>query len=239
MHYPPKGSVLPQRPADPVEETYSIPRRPHQVFKTPPQHPERNSSFEAYRTGNALIPTDTGIGSLTAAMRQPPIAKKSVSFQTDVSKGTTNNQFRSSPGDLQQTLPSTLPVKIPQDLSRHVGGANISKNSVELATPFSPGTGEVFTFDRGIAGFNYQRQDSTPLTPGVVGAQESYLDPRERLAAAKLANTLTTSSYMTPERMSFRDKMKRFASETGEETPKDRPKISRAQQRLEADLSVQ
>lgn len=238
MHYPPKGSVVPQRPAEPVEDTYSIPRRPHQVFKTPPQPPERNSSFEVYRTGNVLIPTDTGSGSLTVAVQQPPVAKKSVSFQTDGSKGVTNTQFRSS-GDLQQTLPSTFPAKVPQDLSRHVSGANISKNPVELGTPFSPSTDDVFTFDRGIAGFNYQRQDSTPLTPGVVGAQESYLDPRERLAAAKLASALTTGSYMTPERMSFRDKMKRFASETGEEAPKDRPKISRAQQRLEADLSIQ
>jgi hypothetical protein len=37
--------------------------------------------------------------------------------------------------------------------------------------------------------------------------------------------------------MSFRDKMKMFASEAGENTPKERPKVSRAQRAIETSIN--
>ena len=70
-------------------------------------------------------------------------------------------------------------------------------------------------------------------TPGVVGAQEVYNDPRERIAAQKAAAGGNNSLQPNADRMSFRDKMKMFAAEAGENTPKERPKISRAQRQIE------
>lgn len=67
-----------------------------------------------------------------------------------------------------------------------------------------------------------------PPTPGVVGAQELYPDPRDRLHLA-----YQEPYYMTPDRMTFGDKMRRFAAEAGEDTPVPKAKISRAQQRIE------
>jgi len=67
-----------------------------------------------------------------------------------------------------------------------------------------------------------------PLTPGVVGAQELYPDPRERMRSSH-----QQPYYMTPDRMTFGDKMRRFAAEAGEDTPIPKAKISRAQQRIE------
>ena len=70
-------------------------------------------------------------------------------------------------------------------------------------------------------------------TPGVVGGQEVYRDPRDRMLAEK------TSRLMVPgsgERMSFRDKMKMFASEAGEDTPHDKSKVSYAQRRIDSQL---
>ena len=69
---------------------------------------------------------------------------------------------------------------------------------------------------------------TAPLTPGVVGAQELYPDPRERMRSSH-----QQPYYMTPDRMTFGDKMRRFAAEAGEDTPIPKAKISRAQQRIE------
>jgi len=69
---------------------------------------------------------------------------------------------------------------------------------------------------------------SAPPTPGVVGAQEHYPDVRNRMQSSH-----QDTYYMTPDRMTFGDKMRRFAAEAGEHTPMPKTKISRAQQRIE------
>jgi len=69
-----------------------------------------------------------------------------------------------------------------------------------------------------------------PPTPGVVGSQELYPDPRDRMRSSH-----HETYYMTPDRMTFGDKMRRFAAEAGEDTPLPKAKISRAQQRIEGE----
>ena len=69
---------------------------------------------------------------------------------------------------------------------------------------------------------------SMPPTPGVVGSQELYPDPRDRMRSSH-----QEAYYMTPDRMTFVDKMRRFAAEAGEDAPLPKAKISRAQQRIE------
>lgn len=71
-------------------------------------------------------------------------------------------------------------------------------------------------------------------TPGVIGAQEVYLDPRTRRLAEQAQRKDQTQSAAVPEKLSFKEKMKMFAMETGEqETPKDKSKISRAQREID------
>lgn len=75
-------------------------------------------------------------------------------------------------------------------------------------------------------------------TPGVVGAQEIYNDPRGRILASRKSANLqrpTQRAGAVPERMSFRDKMKMFAAEIGENTPQEKSKSSRVQRELEHD----
>ncbi|KAF5291704.1 hypothetical protein FQR65_LT11397 [Abscondita terminalis] len=68
-------------------------------------------------------------------------------------------------------------------------------------------------------------------TPGVIGAQEVYRDPRTRRLAEQAQQKLQTT---VPEKLSFKEKMKMFAMETGESgTPKDKSKISRAQRDID------
>ncbi|XP_074039626.1 adherens junction formation factor afadin isoform X2 [Leptinotarsa decemlineata] len=80
--------------------------------------------------------------------------------------------------------------------------------------------------------------DSSPgmltATPGVIGAQEVYRDPRTRRLAEQAQRKDQTQSAAVPEKLSFKEKMKMFAMETGEqETPKDKSKISRAQRDID------
>ena len=74
----------------------------------------------------------------------------------------------------------------------------------------------------------------TGNTPGVVGAQEVYRDPRDRIAAQRGGPPLKGPG--NAERMSFRDKMKMFAHEAGEHTPQEKPKISSAQRTIETGI---
>uniref|UniRef100_A0A182V6Y7 PDZ domain-containing protein n=1 Tax=Anopheles merus TaxID=30066 RepID=A0A182V6Y7_ANOME len=69
-------------------------------------------------------------------------------------------------------------------------------------------------------------------TPGVIGAQEVYRDPRTRRLAEQQQKQ---KSDAVPEKLSFKEKMKMFALESGENnTPKDKLKISRAQRDIDA-----
>ncbi|XP_055858558.1 afadin [Episyrphus balteatus] len=73
-------------------------------------------------------------------------------------------------------------------------------------------------------------------TPGVIGAQEVYRDPRQRrLAEQQHEKEQQRSSDSVPEKLSFKEKMKMFALESGEDqTPKDKLKISSAQRVIDA-----
>ncbi|KAL9896880.1 adherens junction formation factor afadin isoform 3-T4 [Glossina fuscipes fuscipes] len=72
-------------------------------------------------------------------------------------------------------------------------------------------------------------------TPGVIGAQEVYRDPRQRRLAEKQQQQQQRSTEAVPEKLSFKEKMKMFALDSGEDhTPKDKLKISRAQRDIDA-----
>ncbi|KAL3219550.1 hypothetical protein MRX96_030310 [Rhipicephalus microplus] len=73
-------------------------------------------------------------------------------------------------------------------------------------------------------------------TPGVIGAQEVYRDPRQRIERQRALQQ--PSRPPGPEKLTFREKMRMFARETGEEhTPRDKMKISRAQREIETSLN--
>ena len=51
------------------------------------------------------------------------------------------------------------------------------------------------------------------VTPNVIGAQEVYRDPRERIKAEKMKNQPQNANIPGPEKLSFKEKMKIFALE--------------------------
>lgn len=60
-------------------------------------------------------------------------------------------------------------------------------------------------------------------------------DPRQRLLAEQQKQQMSNKAGSTvPEKLSFKEKMKMFAMETGEDgTPKDKVKISKAQREID------
>lgn len=75
------------------------------------------------------------------------------------------------------------------------------------------------------------------ITPGVIGAQEVYRDPRWRRLAEQ-QHQKQTSATPKPEKLTFKEKMKMFAKETGEDhTPKDKVKTSKAQREIETPVT--
>ena len=71
-------------------------------------------------------------------------------------------------------------------------------------------------------------------TPGVIGAQEVYNDPRQRIEAERLKLTQNQKpNHLGPEKLSFKEKRKMFAMETGQiDTPKDKVKSSKAEREI-------
>lgn len=61
-----------------------------------------------------------------------------------------------------------------------------------------------------------------------------FRDPRQRRLAEKQKQQQSSQVGQVPEKLSFKEKMKMFAMETGEDgTPRDKVKISRAQREID------
>ncbi len=74
-------------------------------------------------------------------------------------------------------------------------------------------------------------------TPGVIGAQEVYNDPRQRIEAERMKSNQNQRPHVGPEKLSFQEKMKMFAMEAGQQaSPKNKVKISKAQREIETNF---
>lgn len=76
-------------------------------------------------------------------------------------------------------------------------------------------------------------ESSSGHTPSVIGTQEVYRDPRSRMLLEKQEKKLSTERPPDGAKLSFKEKMKLFAQEVGENTPRDKAKISKAQREID------
>eukprot|EP00088_Acartia_fossae_P035776 TRINITY_DN3689_c0_g1_i10.p1 TRINITY_DN3689_c0_g1~~TRINITY_DN3689_c0_g1_i10.p1 ORF type:complete len:493 (+),score=124.72 TRINITY_DN3689_c0_g1_i10:160-1638(+) len=75
---------------------------------------------------------------------------------------------------------------------------------------------------------------TTGHTPSVIGTQEVYRDPRQRrLQQQQQEKKMSTAAVPDGSKLSFQEKMKLFAQEAGDGTPREKAKISRAQRDIE------
>uniref|UniRef100_A0AAR5PTA2 Afadin n=1 Tax=Dendroctonus ponderosae TaxID=77166 RepID=A0AAR5PTA2_DENPD len=153
-----------------------------------------------------LAPPPPERGSSFAVMSMRGKDSKRVSFDP---VSTQNNIQQQSP------IPTSLPVK---ENAREDPNSFILQAESMLASPTTPTDPSL---------------NVATATPGVIGAQEVYRDPRARRLAEQQKKSQNETTPV-PEKLSFKEKMKMFAMETGEqETPKDKSKISRAQREID------
>lgn len=208
---PPQGSP----------KTVPDPRYGQSQFGPPP--PERASSYNTNRTVNGREPTidkynggyPTNSSSPFGSSQENNPSKKSVSFNPQVNLeanlGSPTHNMSYQPFQRGYTPPEQ------QNMSQtnYPQSQSVPDNSVSSPTVNNNDV-------------KYRTQENTPT---VIGSQEIYRDPRSRIEA-KMAN----KNKQNMDRLSFRDKMKFFAQEAGEHTPKDKPKASTSQRRIESQL---
>ncbi|XP_072940435.1 uncharacterized protein cno isoform X4 [Epargyreus clarus] len=182
----------------------------------PPAPPERGSSFavmagrhlHAAHQQEAAVPPQSPVG----AARD-----KRVSFHERAAAAP------ASPAPPAPPASSPPPLDAPLDAAHEPPAREDPDRFIEeaenmLAGPISPGAAV--------------SSAAVTHTPGVIGAQEVYRDPRARRLAEAQARA---PAAPVPEHLSFKEKMKMFALESGEaSTPKDKVKISRAQRDIDA-----
>lgn len=108
--------------------------------------------------------------------------------------------------------------------------AVVSTRRVQFSEPPSPGSqpnGAPSDQDGPVA----DPDVNTMSTPGVIGAQEVYRDPRTR-RLAQMENRQRPDNIV-PEQLTFREKMKMFATESGDASTRDKMKTSSRQRELE------
>jgi hypothetical protein len=83
----------------------------------------------------------------------------------------------------------------------------------------------------------YQHQ---PATPSVIGANEVYVDQRLRAKQREQEEQKNASMFIEGEKLSFREKMKMFAAQSGGEVVSDinNPKGSRKQREIESKFEI-
>ncbi|XP_018047777.1 PREDICTED: afadin isoform X3 [Atta colombica] len=175
-----------------------------------PPPPERGSSYAIMSQQSALRSNGSTTSNLPHTSQQSASIKR-VSFHDS----NTNNE------SMLRNVSSGMsnPPSISMDTIREDPNNFINDAENLLASPKTPeGSGTSFT----------------GATPGVIGAQEVYKDPRQKRLAEKQKQQQNSQIGAVPEKLSFKEKMKMFAMETGEDgTPRDKVKISRAQREID------
>ncbi|XP_069688876.1 afadin isoform X3 [Periplaneta americana] len=181
----------------------------------PPQPPERGSSFTVMSQTQGVLRNST-----TNMTTERSNMVHSRGSETNPTTSTTSTTIkRVSFHDPNANQPPPQPTsQPPMEQIREDPNHFINEAETLLASPKSPDGGSF-----------------SGNTPGVIGAQEVYKDPRTRLLAAQQhQKLLSTRTGPLPEKLSFKEKMKMFAMETGEDgTPRDKVKISRAQRDID------
>lgn len=183
--------------------------------------PSNNNHYHnnnGYSSSQASPGGQTGNGgSGTISAPQPPERGSSFAVAQSLRSPPTPTLATAKRVSFQDPPPPSNPPPPPSSLSEIREDPNNFINEAEnmLSSPTSPDT------------------PFTGNTPGVIGAQEVYKDPRQRrLAEQKMMSN--KGIVAVPEKLSFKEKMKMFAMETGEDgTPRDKVKISRAQRDID------
>nr|CAH7751362.1 unnamed protein product [Callosobruchus chinensis] len=194
-------------------------QQPQQQQQQPQQQPQPQQQHSPTESlAQPPAPPERGSSFAVMSMRVKETPKR-VSFNDTSANSSPPQQQQHSPQSPQQSQPPTT-LQL-EETVREDPNSFIRQAESMLASPATP------TDPSGSGGI-------AVATPGVIGAQEVYRDPRARRLAEQAQQKDKTRSEAVPEKLSFKEKMKMFAMETGEpDTPKDKSKISRAQREID------
>lgn len=173
----------------------------------------------------------------------PPLPKSPPPLEEDV-----------IPGHIMQR---TLSNQMNDDYSRHpssttfirseINGTNgppkkaVSWNDSTIPSPTDEGSSSGLTngaasssgftlqdIDEVLGSTSAEASNLLPNTPNVIGSQEVYRDPRERIREEKM-KTQAPRAVQGPEKLSFKEKMKMFAMTEAANAANERSNNSRAQ----------
>ncbi|XP_012937979.1 afadin [Aplysia californica] len=242
----------------------SVPQ-PQDVSGLAPPPPERKSSYDTFSqhqqrasfrnsnsqefppppplsAGGGSMSTASSSASLPSAMKnwqEPPApAKKSVSFNTQMNTYKERTPSHSVSSYKSPTGSQSSDQGIPPPNFHNMENSEVFDSS-NLPSPPPPlvnstGSGVGMEGNSNTAVYN----STNSSTPNVIGAQEVYRDPRSRIEA-RMASQSTSRASPGTDRMSFREKMKYFAQEAGEDTIKYKPKASKTLRSIESKLNGQ
>lgn len=239
-----ESSLNPQSPYAPASpgEQFALP--PSSGYQsTPPSFsgaPPTQNSIPQQPPNSSSAPPSSGYSQAPSQRYNSQPYSSHGQYQSASQGG----QYSQAPGQYGRPQEEELPP--PPNMTSYPRGSSSGSSTSDAPGPFqrqftgpngpsTPQQGPNEVFDQRTP--DQYHPPSTLVsgdTPGVVGAQEVYRDPRDRIAAQRQGPAGDNGAV--GERMSFRDKMKMFAKEAGENTPNDKLKISRAQQRVEASL---
>ncbi|KAK7020754.1 hypothetical protein SK128_026085, partial [Halocaridina rubra] len=178
--------------------------------------PENRNRMDNIVSGPQHSPVPPERGSSYSVMQQQQVP----------SSTTSNSRFKGSESSSSSSTIKRVQFSETPSVDTHI---TYDSNANQEKTPQDPNNfiNEAETL------LNSSPTRSVGSTPGVIGAQEVYRDPRMRRLQQKQAEQAAAKNP-GPEKLTFKEKMKMFAMETGEgETPKDKVKISRAQRDIE------
>ncbi|XP_059614249.1 afadin isoform X5 [Phlebotomus argentipes] len=190
----------------------------------PPPPPERNSSYIVMSQQQQKLRNSQNLPQkppqhLELNKKPVPMVNNNFSPLSSFNRDNKRVSFHDQENNVVAGAPAMVPEQADLEIIHEDPNKFIQDTTALLQTPTTPE--------------NESWNSHNQQTPGVIGAQEVYLDPRARRLAEQQKNQKSNDTL--PEKLTFKEKMKMFALESGEnQTPKDKLKISRAQRDIDA-----
>jgi len=191
---------------------------------TPPRQSPSPPGLAMQTTGTHRLDMLLGSGSGTLGRPKPPKAEtpsKRVSFMPP------EELTHTTGGESDESDVGSESVDKDADSDGNEDGSNEDPNAF-----ISEAEQMLNSATMGLSRMDFSGASHTGHTPSVIGTQEIYRDPRSRRLAEEKEKKLSQEKPPDGAKLSFQEKMKLFAQEVGENTPRDKAKISKAQREI-------
>ncbi|XP_076371722.1 afadin-like [Tachypleus tridentatus] len=195
---------------------------------------DQNPSWRTLEQEGAVLEENNKLSSSCSLGQVPSERQSSCEDINQFSNRNTQQQVTEAKTCIIPHAPKKVSFQEPTVIEDH-----LESSDSEFNTDQAPSPSNSYTLDD-IDEELKQSQSQQPryecgVTPGVIGAQEVYRDPRQRIQAQR--SRRQQAQPVKPEKLSFRQKMKIFAVSEGQmEAPKERFQSSKAEREIEENI---